>query len=248
MRRYVVAGLLAVAVLAEARPIIAHPCKQSLSACPSRGCAAAGSHRALINQTKRAWPPQGSANVLALDDFTALQTQADKLFKQRTPLDKDARGLLKNMRIPSSGEHVSEGDLVQVAGYIVGVHANPGESVNCGLTGQRNGDYHIVIARQPNHSEFRGIVVEMIPQRRAAEWTKAKVDSLAGEQRQVLIRGQLMYDNMHLVNKDPANPKGGQPKRFSLWELHPVTEIHVCPAVACDPSGTSGWQRRFRAQ
>jgi hypothetical protein len=74
----------------------------------------------------------------------------------------------------------------------------------------------------------------------------ARVKDLACERREVLVRGQLMYDNLHLVNKDPSNLKRGQPKRFSPLEVHPVTDIYVCLARACDPSDIGQWQLRVR--
>lgn len=59
----------------------------------------------------------------------------------------------------------------------------------------------------------------------------------------VLIIDGLMYDNEHFVNDNPASPKGTQPKRFSLWEIHPVTAFYVCPAGDwCDPTQLGQWQ------
>ena len=60
----------------------------------------------------------------------------------------------------------------------------------------------------------------------------------------VLVRGQLFYDNKHLVNSDPDDVKPRQPKRFSLWEIHPVTEFHVCVTVDndCDPKDLAQWE------
>jgi hypothetical protein len=58
----------------------------------------------------------------------------------------------------------------------------------------------------------------------------------------VLVVGGLLYDNEHLVNDDPSQPKGGQPKRFSLWEIHPITEFLVCEqAGGCDPVARAQW-------
>lgn len=41
--------------------------------------------------------------------------------------------------------------------------------------------------------------------------------------------------------------KAGQPKRFSLWEVHPVTEVHVCMTAnkQCDPKKVKApqWKR-----
>ena len=60
----------------------------------------------------------------------------------------------------------------------------------------------------------------------------AKLQRIAREKRPVLVRGQLFYDNKHEGNDDPDDVKAGQPKPFSLWEIHPVTEFHVCMAAS----------------
>jgi hypothetical protein len=44
----------------------------------------------------------------------------------------------------------------------------------------------------------------------------------------LLIEGGLFYDNLHFANGDASIPMPGRPKRFSLWEIHPVTSVKVC--------------------
>ena len=58
---------------------------------------------------------------------------------------------------------------------------------------------------------------------------------------QVLVIGGLTYDNEHMVNKNSAHPNGTQPKRMSLWEIHPITEFLVCDVTSCDPTKKSEW-------
>jgi hypothetical protein len=53
--------------------------------------------------------------------------------------------------------------------------------------------------------------------------------------------GGLTYDNEHLVNGDAQHPKSGQPKRISLWEIHPITAFYVCGTGTCDPARTEQW-------
>ena len=121
-------------------------------------------------------------------------------------------------------------------------HANSGESVNCNLKSEANNDIHVSVTEARNRSEFEGIVVEMIPQDRSANWTSGKVEKLRG--RVLLIEGGLFYDNLHLANGDSSNPMAGQPKRFSLWEIHPVTSVKVCKKKTvsqCDPGHAVDW-------
>jgi hypothetical protein len=219
------------------------PCTDDLDSCPVRGCAAVGSSSALLNKLKRTVPPSAVPILLTLDDFQSLQDKSDDLVGQRTALAQADRKKLTNFRV--SGGKVSEGTLVQVTGYLIGnPHPNnSGESVNCRLKGTDNNDFHIPLGRDPKDTEFDGVVVEMIPQDRPDSWN---IDSLRGIQNdghRVLIRGQLFYDNMHIVNNDPDNDKQGQPKRFSLWEVHPTTEFYFCEDVndRCDPADITQW-------
>jgi hypothetical protein len=223
------------------------PCASDLASCPRSGCAQAGTAEALIIGLKRTQPPAGQPTPLTLDDFESLQGQADTLVGQKKALSQAARKKLR--QLPIAGGSVSEGDLVQVTAYIVGLpdrpNYNKGESVNCRLKGKANNDFHIPIARGAGDSEFEGVVVEMIPQDRPNGWTLEKLRRIAQESRPVLIRGQLLYDNMHLVNDDQDHVKGGQPKRFSLWEIHPVSEFLVCMRddKTCDPGTGEQWTR-----
>jgi hypothetical protein len=167
---------------------------------------------------------------------------------QRTVSTAQGRDRLKSLKLKSSNAIVGEGSYVEIAGFMVGLPNHPeanlsGESVNCRLKGRTNNDFHIPIAPDPEDTEFQGIVVEMTPQDRNPAWTVPTLRRVAREQRQVRVRGQLFYDSEHEVNDDPENPLRGQPTRFSLWEIHPVTEFLVCktPRKPCDPTDASVW-------
>lgn len=217
------------------------PCAVNLDSCPDRGCADPRTPDALVNQGKRRIPPSGTPVRLTLDDFERLQSQADQLVGQKVSLDQAKRDLLRNLTLTSSDRVVSEGGVVEVVGYMTGLPHRPKasgpESVNCRLPGMDNNDVHVPLARHPEDTEFEGIVVEMIPQGRSTGWTTRKLRRITREGRPVLVRGQLFYDNPHEVNDDPNDVKAGQPKRFSLWEVHPVTEFQVCMTASkkCDP-------------
>ncbi len=216
-------------------------CALDLASCPVGGCADPKTDpaHALINSLKRR-TPSGTPRILTFDDFQALQDQADKLVGQNKPLLQADRNKLKTLQV--SAGVVAEGDMVRMAGYLVGApHSNKGESVNCGLAGDPNNDFHIPFAAEPKATEFEGIVTEMIPQNRKPGWTLAKLRSLAGSDTQVLITGQLLYDNMHRVNSDPEEEQSGQPRRFSLWEIHQVTAFAVCEKDQCDPAAEADW-------
>jgi hypothetical protein len=209
-------------------------CHPSLSSCPVYGCEQEGSDHALVNEMKRHTPNPGTPKSLTWDDFTALQQDADSTVGQDKELDASDRARLHNLRVGSGS--VSEGDLVQLDGFLVGnPHPNTGESVNCNLSGPANNDFHIPFADDPDKTPFQGIVVEMIPQDRPANWNTKLLGSIEKARRMVRFAGQLFYDNMHRVNNDQDEPQGGQPPRFSLFEIHPITAITVCkqPDTQC---------------
>jgi hypothetical protein len=46
----------------------------------------------------------------------------------------------------------------------------------------------------------------------------------------------------HKVNDDPAHKKQGQPARASLFEVHPISEMYVCPqGQTCTANSLSNW-------
>ena len=102
---------------------------------------------------------------------------------------------------------------------------------------------HIPVVASKSHDEFKGIVVEMIPQNRPPGWTLAKLRAVQRLRRHVLIAGALFFDNIHVVNRDPATPISNQPRRVSVWELHPVSHFFVCNKTnsKCNTNNLAEW-------
>ncbi|HKN47000.1 MAG TPA: hypothetical protein VJ144_03425 [Candidatus Polarisedimenticolia bacterium] len=221
------------------------PCAADLKSCPEQGCADAGTSEAYLNQLKRTWPAARSPVILTLEDFQRLQEQADGLVGQGVPLGEKERRKLRGLR--SRTGRLGEGDLVQVRGYIVGqpAYARGAESVNCRLTGAANSDFRVTLAAEPDATEFDGITVVMIPHWRPVGWTLARLARLSQTGSPVMVLGQLFYDSEHKVNDDPDQEVQGQPKRVSLWEIHPVTDVYVCRAKDrnCDVHDLHAWDR-----
>jgi Bacterial SH3 domain len=217
-------------------------CQPDLSSCPISGCSAPEVPHGLANQLKRRVPKSSTAVLLTFDDFQVLQQQADNLVGENKELTAGDRAKLAGLAVGNG--QVSEGAVVSVVGYLVGVpHPNTGESVNCNLKGEQNNDFHIPISNDPDNTDFQGIVVEMIPQNRPDTWTLANLTQVENNRQLVMVTGALFYDNFHFVNGDPSSPKRGQPHRFSLWEAHPLTQFVVCtkPDNSCDPTQTGDW-------
>ncbi|UFZ08081.1 SH3 domain-containing protein [Bradyrhizobium ontarionense] len=226
----------------------AQPCvsPETIKVCTARkptGCAAPDSAHGAINRIKRTMPPEGPVTTVTFDTFSQLQSAAEERVDQGAEIEPADRDKIKS--IDTAEGTVGEGSLVRLVAFLSEgkPHANTGESVNCNLKGQENNDLHISVTEKKNGSEFDGIVVEMIPQNRPDNWTAADLATLRGKV--LLIEGALLYDNMHVTNGDANNPLSGQPKRFSLWEIHPITSLKVCKkptASQCDPDRTADWK------
>ena len=96
---------------------------------------------------------------------------------------------------------------------------------------------------QVNGHEVQSIVTEPIPQGPNVKvWTPAAFRELKKEGRRLLIRGGLFYDSGHIVNTD-ENSTTSQPKRFTIWEIHPITAVLVCKRQdnKCDPATATDW-------
>jgi hypothetical protein len=237
------ADLADIALEGSAQPCVS---PKTLNACTTTkptGCSAAGSAHGLVNQLKRTVPPQGTPTTLTFDTFSQLQSAAVELVDEGVEIPPAERDKIKS--IETAEGTVGEGSRVRLVAFLSegNPHANSGESVNCNLKRQANNDIHISVTETKDGSEFEGIVVEMIPQDRPANWTSSKLGQLHGKV--LLIEGGLFYDNLHFANADANNPMQGQPKRFSLWEIHPVTSLKVCKkrtVSQCDPDRASDWK------
>jgi hypothetical protein len=220
-------------------------CSASLDQCPARGCADEGSAEAADNAMKRVRPAPAEAKFLTFQDLDSLQRQADERVGQG-PNDATAAQHAALHGLSYSGGSVSEGDLVRIVAFIPkasdGLHANmSGESVNCNLKHEVDNDFHIPVVESPPDTEFRGIVVEMIPQDRPKTWTIDALKGIQAASRQVWIEGALFYDKVHFVVSDPDTAPDGEPQRMSLWEIHPITKFLECTKEHCDPQRESDW-------
>lgn len=148
---------------------------------------------------------------------------------------------------------LGEGNLVVFEGYVFEARQECGETVNCGETVPNvnaSHDIHIAVLAQPRKTrssdppaaqdkeECTGFVAEMIPHHRPAEWTACNVNAVAKKGLKVRITGQQFFDGSHLPCTNGV-PDGDNPKRVSLWELHPIYMFEVCPSGDC---ASGGWQ------
>ena len=82
------------------------------------------------------------------------------------------------------------------------------------------------------------IVGELSPHHRPAAWSAVNVNKVARAGALVRVEGQQFFDSSHVPCKEGA-PVGSNPKRVSLWEIHPIYSFEVCVSN-CNGAGT--WQ------
>lgn len=225
-------------------------CK-TFTQCPASGCEQPGSAHGLANRHKRTIPnTTHPPTLLTFEDFGRLQHETDHLnVPQGEVLSPSDRNKLKNISIGHTT--LSEGTYVTLVGFIAAdrtVSCGSKESVNCKNTNGANGpctktDIHVPLVPAATDDQVASVVVEPIPQMdKAPLWTPAALMDAKQGKKKVLVHGGLFYDSQHIVNT--GDGPTSQPKRFTLWEVHPVIAILICDpdANACDPADESAWK------
>jgi hypothetical protein len=253
-RRPVLVAFLFLASVAWAAKVPINPCKSNgsgeLENCPAEGCAAPRSPDASANRLRNTRPlGRGTPKPMLFADFELLQASfrpwqglaaADRAkFRQRTRVTKT---------------EVGEGDVVEMTGFIVGTPAaRRSDPANCLLVGEEKNTFRINIARHKDDTEFESIIVAMPPHRwegdknvpRNADWTLEKLRWVSRNGFEVKVAGQLFFDNKHLANSDPGEVVPNEPKRLSVWEIHPVFAFQVCrrrSAIQCHDPKEAHWE------
>ena len=163
----------------------------------------------------------------AKNNFCASTASPDTItYQQLINLQSQSGNIGKNVTDRKEIENLGEGNYVSYVAVIKESHYSDttgGENVNCNLSGNPPNDIHIVLMSDPNDTdECHSTTAEMSPHFRPANWTPQKLNALG---KPVRIRGQLFYDNSHVPCSGSSRPN---PKRASLWEIHPVYSIDVC--------------------
>jgi hypothetical protein len=201
------------------------------------------------NLAKRFVAKSTTPVLLTIADLKALQHDTDPNAADHT--HKFLPRALDNLH---AGAHtLSEGDRVALTGYLHRAEeGSNSESVNC--QGKDGRDIHLNLNKTKPitaFNEWTGIVLEAAPQVPLPGYTSADhkevlhaFQAVLASDLPVLAIGSLTYDNAHQVNSDKNNPRGTNPKRISLWELHPVLKFYVCPkGDTCDPDTPNAkWQ------
>ena len=207
------------------------------SICDVKG---SGGAEAAQNTAKNDFCPSADPQPISFDDFKNLQNQVAD--------DQNINWGNKNTSTRSKGpttdraplQQLGEGNQVVLRGFILIARQEGAESVNCGKNAPSGAVYHdihiSVVPTADETDECNSVVVEMSPHHRPPEWTAANVMKLANGHLPVRVTGHLFFDSSHVPCVD-GQPQPSNPKRFSLWEIHPIYQLEVCTAN-CDGDGT----------
>lgn len=173
------------------------------------------------------------AESTAKNNFCAPTHDPDVMTYQKLlDLQGQSSGVPKALDDRKVVENLGEGNYVSYVALIKNAHYSDttgGEAVNCNMSGNPPNDIHIVLMADPNDTdECHSTTAEMSPHYRPANWTPDKLNALG---KPVRIKGQLFYDNSHTPCTASTRPN---PKRASLWEIHPVYSIEVCKSSNLD--------------
>lgn len=205
------------------------------------GLTGSGGVEAAQNSVKNNFCASGTPQPITIPYLASLQTQV----ADDPSINFGDEGTPTRPKGPTTDrtplQKMGEGKMVTLQGYVLFARAEGPESVNCGTSVPNTApfhDVHIEIVDSPSVTdECAGVVVEMIPHHRPDTWTAEAIQAIARAQQPVRVTGQLFFDSSHF----PC--QGGQgvredPKRISLWEIHPIYKFDTCTS-GCTSS--AGW-------
>jgi len=205
--------------------------------------AGSGGKETWQNEAKNNFCAAGPAKPVTISDLVTLQSKVEQ--DSSIPFGNTRSHPLTDKAGPATDrkplQALGEGTEVTLQGFVLIARQEEAESVNCGknvANTAENHDIHISIVQAPGQEECSGVVVEMIPHHRPASWTPQNVNAVAAAKLPVRVTGHLMFDSSHTPCQNGTSIQG-DPKRSSLWEVHPVYRFDVCPQGDCS-SGT-GW-------
>jgi len=141
---------------------------------------------------------------------------------QQLPQD---RSVLRQLRTKVG--NIGEGTAVRLVAFVINAHPSnvgSGESVNCKQKPAEDNDIHIVLGQNSNQDdECSSATAEMSPHFRPDSWTPNNMNQ--NNARLFRFTGQLFFDASH---RPCTGSTGPNPKRSSLWEIHPVYGVEIC--------------------
>jgi hypothetical protein len=205
------------------------------------GLSGSGGEEAIQNIAKNNFCASGAATDMTIDDFAKLQQKVND--DPSIPFGNSSQGGRPKgpARDRTPLQALGEGNLVRIQAFVSLAKPEGSESVNCEKNVPDQAafhDIHIELTPAPASGEdCGGIVVEMTPHHRPDSWTPENVAATKKHKLPVRVTGQLFFDSSHFPCENGS--AGGNPKRVSLWEIHPVYAFEVCPKGNC--SSDADW-------
>jgi len=204
------------------------------------GLTGSGGAETAQNTSKNDFCASGDPESIDFDKMKALQAQVES----DNSINWGNKNTADHKRGPTTDraplQQLGEDKLVVLKAFVLIARQEGAESVNCGANIPNkpvDHDIHISLVPTGDESdECNSVVAEMSPHHRPAEWTAANVMKLAQAHTPVRVTGHLFFDSSHVPCAD-GQPVPSNPKRFSLWEVHPIYKFEVCTAN-CDADGT----------
>jgi hypothetical protein len=239
--------LIALTLFSSTAALSQTPCPVTrIDDCPNEGCAAWD--RQLNLRKNRVSGSGGTPKVMTLEEIRRLP------YPVEWHPGKDRREL----------DALGEGQLIEVTAYLIDVRDGELSSANCKLAEMRSvnkiksvislNDVLVLVSRETlnrpagRQREAESIVAEITPRGRAAHstlegenqitnWTTKKLRLLIkqSDRKPVLVRvtGWLLLD---------TEAVGNAITRYTDWEIHPVSDISVCPRADGCPNDRE-WQK-----
>jgi hypothetical protein len=185
-----------------------------------------GKHQAAQNQAKNNFCASNTPVSIDFDVLHQLQQEAAKVttFGSDMELPTDRSVLQK---LPTKVGTIGEGTVVRLVAFVINAHPSnvgSGESVNCKLKPAESNDIHIMLGQNSNQDdECSSVTAEMTPHFRPDTWTPNNMNQ--NNARLFRFTGQLFFDASH---KPCTGSTGPNPKRSSIWEIHPVYGVEIC--------------------
>ncbi|MGA8763323.1 MAG: hypothetical protein WB562_10705 [Candidatus Sulfotelmatobacter sp.] len=198
-------------------------------ACPATGNSKLDTPQAAQNEAKNNFCAANTPNAPVNIDFDVLhqlQQEAAKVttFGSDGSLPQD-RSVLR--KLSSNAGSIGEGTVVRIVAFVISAHPSnvgSGESVNCKRKDAESNDIHIVLGKNSNQDEeCSSVTAEMSPHFRPDTWTPDNMNH--NNARLFRFTGHLFFDASH---KPCSGSTGPNPKRSSLWEIHPVYAVEIC--------------------
>jgi hypothetical protein len=200
-----------------------------------------GGEEANQNAAKNNFCAGGTPTDMTLEDFASLQTQVNN--DPSIPFgDSSREGRPKGPAVDRAPlQALGEGKLVRMQAFVLLGKQEGAESVNCENVVPNQPAFHDIhmdlVSSSEVTDECGGVVSEMIPHHRPDAWTAANVEKLVKAKLPVRVTGQLFFDSSHVPCQNGI-PVGDNPKRVSLWEIHPIYKFEVCSG---DCASDAGW-------